>query len=257
MKHFHASILVGLTLFLCFQITSRAAEVTVFAAASLTDSLRNIAAAYEKQGGDHVVFNFAASSTLARQIGEGAPADLFFSADEAKMDALEAKGLVFKTTRRSLLGNSLVVVVAADHGAAITNLAGLAGPGVKRLALGDPKAVPAGIYARELLEKQKLWDAVEPKVVPMENVRAALAVVESGDADAAIVYKTDAAISKKVAVAVEVPREQGPVITYPVALLTTSPQPEAARKFLKYLESNEAGAAFRRYGFVTLPAAGK
>ena len=113
------------------------------------------------------------------------------------------------------------------------------------------------IYAKELLEKQKLWGAVEPKVVPMENVRAALAVVESGNADAAIVYKTDAAVSKRVMVAVDVPREQGPVITYPVALLTTSPQPEAARKFLNYLESNEAGAAFRLYGFVTLPAAGK
>jgi len=233
-----------------------AAPVTVFAAASLTDSLREIGSAYAKKTGDRVVFNFAASSTLARQIEEGAPADLFFSADEAQMDALERKGFVVAGTRRARLSNTLVVVVAARHGAPITKIADLASPEVKRIAMADPRAVPAGVYAREYLEQQKLWDAVKPKFAPTENVRAALAVVEAGNADAAIVYQTDATVSAKVKVAVAVPGDQGPVIRYPVALLKSSRQTAAARRFLAYLLSEEAGNVFARYGFMVLsPAA--
>ena len=226
------------------------AEVTVFAAASLSDSLKQIGSDYGKQTGDRINFNFAASSLLARQIEEGAPADIFFSADEAKMDALEKKGLIVKETRRSRLSNSLVIVVAAEQGAAVSIPRDLATDNVKRLALAEPKTVPAGIYAMEYLQKQNLWPTVEAKVVPTENVRAALAAVEAGNVEAAIVYKTDAAISKRVRVVYEVPAREGPKISYPLALVKESMQSEAAKKFLRYLESEAAAAAFRRYGFV-------
>ncbi len=170
------------------------------AAASLTDAMKEIGAAYEKESGDKLQFNFGASNMLARQIEEGAPADVFFSADEAKMDALEKKDLLLPGTRRSLLSNSLVIVVAADSGMSPKSAADLAKPEYKKLALAEPRSVPAGIYAREYLEKLGLWEAVKEKVVPTENVRAALAAVESGNVDAGIVYKTDALISKKVKV---------------------------------------------------------
>ena len=230
-----------------------AATIDVFAAASLTDSLKEIASSYEKQNGDHITFNFGASSTLARQIEEGAPADIFFSADEAKMDTLEAKGLIVKDTRKSRLSNSLVIVVAAESGADVKSPKDLAGATIKRIALGDPKAVPIGVYAREYLQKLALWRAVEPKVVATENVRAALAAVEAGNADASIVYKTDAAIFRKVRVAFAVPPGEGPKISYPVALLKDSAQPDAARKFLDYLGSESAAQIFRKFGFIVPP----
>ncbi len=227
-----------------------AAEVTVFAAASLTDSLKEIATTYEKQSDAKIVFNFGASSTLARQTEEGAPADIFFSADEAKMDGLEQKGLILKQTRKSRLSNSLVIVVAAEQGAAIESPKDLATDKVKRLALAEPKTVPAGIYAKEYLQKQNLWSAVESKVVPTENVRAALAAVEAGNVEAGIVYKTDAAISKKVRVAYEVPVKDSPAISYPMAVVKESKQPEAARKFHQYLGSRDADQIFERFGFI-------
>ena len=236
--------------------TSFAAQVTVFAAASLTESLKEIGADYEKQSGDKIVFNFAASGTLARQIEEGAPSDIFFSADEAKADALEKKGLLVKETRKSLLGNSLVIVATPDS-AAIHSPADLTNAAIKHVALGNTRTVPAGTYAKAYLEKSGLWPGIEPKVVPCENVRAVLAAVESGNVDAGVVYKTDAAISKKVKVIFEVPVAAGPKITYPVALVTNAPHPEAAKSFLGYLTGNEAGAVFTHHGFVVLPAAGK
>src|SRR5438046_4043872 len=209
-----------------------AAEVTVFAAASLTDSLKEIATSYEKQSDAKVVFNFGASSSLARQIEEGAPADIFFSADEAKMDGLEKKGLVIKETRKSRLSNSIVIVVAAERGAAIETPKDLATEKLKRLALAEPRTVPAGIYAREYLQKENLWQAVEAKVVPTENVRAALAAVEAGNAEAGMVFKTDAAISRKVKVAYEVPPSDGPAISYPMAAMREAKEPESANRFL-------------------------
>jgi len=227
-----------------------AIEVTVFAAASLMDSLKQIAANFEKQSGDKVVFNFGASSFLARQIVEGAPADVFFSADEAKMDDLEKRGLIASGSRRSRLSNSLVIVVAAKDGPVLNGPKDLGSDRIERLALAEPATVPAGIYAKQYLLKEGLWAAVESKVVPTENVRAALAAVESGNADAGIVYKTDAAISKKVKVAYVVPAKEGPAISYPVAALKASPQPAAAAKFLDYLGTSSAQEVFRSYGFI-------
>ena len=226
-----------------------AAGVTVFAAASLTDSLKEIGADYEKQTGQAVVFNFEGSSVLARQIEEGAPADIFFSADETQMDRLAEKGLIDPATRQDRLGNTLVVVVPAGSKLQIHSAADLAGDDVKQIALADPQAVPAGVYAKAWLTKLQLWDAVKPRVVPTENVRAALAAVASGNVDAGVVYKTDAAISKRVKIVFEVPRTQGPDIRYPMAVVKASAEPEAAKKFLDYLDSDKAAAIFRRYGF--------
>jgi molybdate transport system substrate-binding protein len=231
-------------------IPIHAATITVFAAASLTDALKEIAPAYEKQTGDKIVFNFGASSLLARQIEEGAPADVFFSADEAKMDGLEKRGLIVTTTRKSRLSNTLVIVVASDSTLKITSAADLASPPVKRIALADPKAVPAGVYSKAYLEKLKLWTAVESKVVPTENVRAALAAVESGNIEVGMVYKTDAGISKKVKVAYEIPMKEGPAISYPVAVVKDSKNLEAARKLVDYLDSSDTTPVFEKFGFI-------
>jgi molybdate transport system substrate-binding protein len=241
---FLAFVLAMLPLPLC------ATEVMVSAAASLTDALKVIAANYEKDSSDKITFNFGASSTLARQIAEGAPADIFFSADEVQMDALAKKNLIDAATRKNILGNLLVVVVPKDSTLQIKSAGGLTNSDIKQIALADPKAVPAGVYAKAWLEKLQLWMAIEPKVVPTENVRAALAAVASGNVDAGVVYKTDAAISKNVKITYEVPATGGPNIVYPIALVKNSSQPEAAKKFLKYLFSKEAGQVFQQFGFL-------
>jgi molybdate transport system substrate-binding protein len=231
-------------------MTGHAATVTVFAAASLTDSLRQIATEYERGTEDRITLNFAGSSLLARQIEEGAPADIFFPADETWMDELEKKGLIRKGTRKSQLSNSLVIIVARDSALGIAGPRDLARPAVARIALADPRAVPAGKYARQFLEKEKLWAAVQGKVVPASNVRGALAAVESGDVEAAIVYKTDAALSKGVKVVYEVPSATGPRISYPMAVLNETKKLEASKRFLDYLGAPAAGRVFAQFGFI-------
>ena len=231
-------------------IPLHAANIRVSAAASLADALKEIARSYEATSGDKLALNLAASSVLARQIKEGAPADLFFSADQAKMDDLAKAGRIVPGTRRTLLGNTLVVVVSADSTLAIAAPADLAKPVVGRLALAEPQTVPAGIYAKEFLQGSGLWKQVVDKVVPTENVRACLAAVESGNVDAGIVYKTDALVSKKVKITVEIPVAEGPRISYPLAVVTDAPQTEAARRLAAHLASPEAMAVFVKHGFL-------
>jgi molybdate transport system substrate-binding protein len=229
----------------------KADEVEVFAAASLTDALKEIAANYEKAAGDKIVFNFAASNTLEMQIKAGAPADVFFSADEAKMDDLGKSGLIATESRKDLLSNTLVIVVPADSALTLTAAAQLADAKIGKIALGQPQSVPAGIYAKEYLQKIGIWDQVTARVIPCENVRAALAAVETGNVDAGIVYKTDALNSKKVKVAWEVPVAEGPAITYPAALMAGSKHAAAAKKFLDYLAEPGSLKVFEKYGFIT------
>ena len=233
--------------------TGRAASVTVFAAASLTDSLKEIAAVYERQAGDQIVFNFAASGTLARQIEAGAPADLFFSADEARADVLEKKGLLVSGSRKNLLGNTLVIITPPDH-ADIQSPAELTNAAFQHLALGDVKFVPCGTYAKSYLGKLGLWTAVEPRVIPFDSVRAVLAAVESGNVDAGFVYRTDAMISRKVKVAYAIPAAEGPQINYPLTLVKDAPQAVAAQKFAAFLESGTAVAVFEKFGFTVRSA---
>ena len=234
-------------------LSVRAADLTIFAAASLADALKEIAHTYEPASGDKLLFNLAASSTLARQIKEGAPADVFFSADEAKVDDMAKGGLIDPATRRSLLGNTLVIVIAVDSRLVFHSAGDLAQAEVRRLALAEPQTVPAGIYAREYLQKLGLWAALTARVVPTENVRAALAAVEAGNVEAGIVYRTDALISKKVRIALEVPAAEGPRISYPLAVLRASRNPEAARRFAAYLASADARLIFAKYGFLPAP----
>jgi molybdate transport system substrate-binding protein len=241
--------------FFCASQVSQAGTLAVFAAASLTDCLKEIGTNFRAERNIQVEYNFAASSILARQIEEGAPADLFFSADEAKMDQLQQKGLIDPVTRRDQLSNTLVIIVPSDSRATVNGPADLRSAAFGRIALADPAAVPAGIYARDYLQKVHLWEALAPKVQPMANVRAALAVVESGDADAGFVYATDAAISKKARVAYAVPAAAGPKIVYPVAALKDASNPAAARAFLAFLASKSAGMTFVKYGFAWLTPA--
>ncbi len=231
----------------------RADELRVSAAASLADVLKEVNAAFAKESGTKVRLNLGASSLLARQIGEGAPVDVFFSADEAKMDGLEKKGLIDAATRKPKLSNTLVVVVPSDSTLTFSTLTDLTLPGVRKIATGDPKSVPVGVYAREHLEKLGLWAAVQPKIVSMENVRAALAAVESGNAEAGIVYKTDATASPKVKIALEVPAADGPRIVYPVARVTGAAHPGSAAAYLMFLDSSAAHQSFVKFGFVVLP----
>jgi molybdate transport system substrate-binding protein len=224
-------------------------EVVVFAAASLADALEEIGKAFKAQTGHHVALSFGGSNDLARQIRAGAPAEVFVSASVERMDEAERAGLVRAGDRFDLLSNRLVVVVPAAAATAAMSAEDLLG--VRRLALGDPEAVPAGIYARQWLEKRGLWERVRGRVVPTLDVRAALAAVESGNAAAGIVYRTDAAISKRVRVVLEVPAAEAPRIVYPAALLTTSRGP-AARAFFEHLRSPGARAVFERLGFGVL-----
>jgi molybdate transport system substrate-binding protein len=221
---------------LLFTSTLSAAEVRVFAAASLSDALREIAADYEKRTGVRIVFNFAASSTLARQIELGAPAELFFSADEAKMDALQTRGLIDAASRASVLSNRLVIV-----GDGIRSPRDLVG---KRIAIAEPNSVPAGIYARSWLQHIALWEKVKNDVVPTDNVRAALAAVRSGNVDAAVVYRTDARGGLVI--------QDGPPISYPFAAVVKASG--AARRFLAYARSQAALQVFARHGFIVLPS---
>ncbi len=227
-----------------------AENLHVLAAASLTDAMKKIAPAYERESGDKLIFSFAGSNALARQIREGAPADVFFSADDAQMDALQKEGLIDAGTRREVLSNTLVIVIGKDSDLAVAAPRDLAQPAIKRLALADPKAVPAGVYAREYLTRLELWKTLVPRIVPTENVRAALAAVESGNVEAGIVYKSDAGISKAVEIACEVPAEEGPHIAYPVAVVRDARHPAAAGKFAAYLETEPAREIFREFGFI-------
>jgi molybdate transport system substrate-binding protein len=234
--------------------SGRAAEILVFAAISLTDALKEIAPVYGKTSSDTLSFNFAGSNDLARQIDAGAPADVFFSADEAKMDSLAHRDRLLPGSRRSLLGNTLVIIVPKGSSIILSNPSQLEDKSlVSRLALANPDAVPAGIYAKEFLTKLGIWDHLVSEIIPTENVRACLAAVESTNAEAGIVYKTDALSSHEVKVAYEISAAEGPHISYPLAVIKDSAHAEAAKKLVEYLASPEAAKIFVKYGFTILP----
>ena len=192
-------------------------------------------------------FGFGASSDLARQLVAGAPADAFLSADEAQLERVAASGRLVSRTRVPLLGNRLVVVVPSDAKEAPRDARGLLA--LPRLALADPHAVPAGVYARAWLEGRGLWAQLSPRVVPTVDVRAALAAVETGRVGAAVVYATDAAHSKRVRVAFEVPATESPRIVYPAAALTRGHAPAGGEAFVRFLQSPAARAILLRHGF--------
>ena len=215
----------------------------VFAAASTSDALTELGKLYEQKHGAHVRFSWGASGDLARQIEAGAPADLFLSADRAKVDRLERSGHI--AARRDLLRNRLVVVAPSSSKLEIKDAKDLAS--VSRLAIGDPVSVPAGAYAREWLEKSGAWEAVSSHVIPTLDVRAALAAVESGSVDAAIVYRTDARVARNAKIIHE-PAVQ-PDIVYPLAILTRAAR-DRADAFVALATSPEGRAIFEQRGFI-------
>lgn len=230
----------------------RAEDILVSAAASLADVLKDVGKAYQAKSRNKVLLTLGPSNFLARQIDEGAPADLFFSADLAQMDSLEKKGRLEPSTRRSFLSNQLVIVVPADAKLKIVSATDLLKPEVKKIALADPSGVPVGVYAKQYLVGERLWNGVAAKVVPVLDVRATLAAVEAGNVEAGIVYKTDAAISSGAKVAFVVPVEKSPKITYPVAVVKDSKRKSAARDFWSFLITAPAISLFKKYGFVVL-----
>jgi molybdate transport system substrate-binding protein len=226
-------------------------SLTVFAAASMKNALDTIDAAYTAKTGVHVVASYAASSTLAKQIEQGAPADIFLSADTDWMDYAIARKDINEATRVNLLGNSIVLIAPNDSKiGSVTigqgfDLAKLAGSG--KIATGDVQAVPVGKYAKAALEKLGAWQAAEPKFAMAENVRAALTLVARGEAVLGIVYSTDARVEPGVKIVGTFPADSHPPIIYPVAATTTA-KPEAAG-YLDFLRSAAAKATFEKYGF--------
>lgn len=246
----------GTTLTLCVAGHALADEdkVTVFAAASLTNAMQDIAKEYKKEKNVDVVSSFASSSTLARQIEAGAPADLFISADQKWMDYAVEKKSIDTASRATLLGNSLVVVApkaSAQGDISIsdkTDWASLLKGG--RLAVGDPEHVPAGIYAKEALQKLGAWETLSPKLAPAEDVRGALALVERGEAPLGIVYGSDAVASKGVKVVGTFPEDSHKKVEYPLAIVDGHSNATVSA-FYRYLKGPEASAIFKRYGFTT------
>jgi molybdate transport system substrate-binding protein len=235
----------------CAAATAAAQDVTVFAAASLTNVFEDIAKAYRAKAGGAVKFSFAASSTLARQIESGASADIFASADEEWMNYLADRKLIEPATRSSRLGNALVLITPASDQRTVdlrpgVDLAGMIGNG--KLATGDPAHVPVGRYAQQALTKLGVWDAVAPKIARTDNVRAALLLVERGEAPFGIVYATDAAASGKVNIAGAFPAGSYALVSYPFAILAKRGRPEV-KSFFEFLYGPEAQAVYRKAGF--------
>jgi molybdate transport system substrate-binding protein len=246
-------ILVGLCL-LFSGVGAYAQGLTVFAAASLTEAMRAIDQDWTAQGHPRLVFSFAASSTLARQLDHGAPANIFASADEEWMDWAVKRHLIAQNSIRDVLTNKLVLIVPKDHLRTIDikpgfDLAGLLGPS-GRLALGDPAHVPAGRYAQQALTKLGLWDAVRSRIAPADSVRSALLLVERGEVPAGVVYSTDALVSSHVAVAGTFPADSHERITYPFAITRDGDTP-AARALMTFMTGPEGLKVFARFGFGT------
>jgi molybdate transport system substrate-binding protein len=242
--------LLYVLLVLLLPVTARAQ--TVFAAASLTDAMRDISAKWVEAGHKPLTMSFGSSSTLARQIEQGAPANVFASADEKWMDYLAQKHLIVADTRKDLLGNDLVLVVAASKPMHVTIEKGFDLPALLgangRLATGDPAHVPAGIYAEQALRKLGLWDGVSSRLARTDDVRAALLLVERGEAPAGIVYATDAAVSKAVMIAGTFPANSHDPVSYPFAVTKSGDTPEA-RALLSFLAGPQARAVFMQRGF--------
>jgi molybdate transport system substrate-binding protein len=231
-----------------------AKDLLVFAAASLKNALDDIDASYKKETGKAVTVSFAASSALAKQVEQGAPADIFISADLDWMDYLAKKNLIKAGTSSNLLGNSIVLVAPADSTVTAKvapnfALASLLGDG--HLAMANVQSVPAGKYGKAALKKLGVWDSVKDRVAQADNVRAALLLVSRGEAPLGIVYKTDVVADPKVKIVDSFPDDSHPPIIYPVAVIAASTNPDAAA-YLAYLKSPTAAAAFEKQGFTVL-----
>jgi len=228
-------------------------QVVVSAAVSLAEVLQQLAPAYQAKTGEQIVLNVGASNTLARQISFGAGVDLFISADEAQMNAVAA--YIDPASRVDLLGNQLAIAVPDDRPRTMTSARDLLDPAIRRIATGDPSAVPAGVYAKQYLQTLGIWPDLASKIVPSGSVRLALMAVESGAADAAIVYHTDVATAAHAREALLVRSAEGPRIVYPAAIVRAGKNQDRGRRLLAFLGSPDAIAVFTRAGFIAPVAA--
>lgn len=259
-KHFLAFLSVALISFLVVfslqfaQPTTADSTLLVSAAASLKEVLEEIEPLYQKTRSDiDLTYNFGASGALLQQIEQGAPADIFISAARRQMDTLDQKSALVPGTRGNLANNRLAIVapkVSRKASSIVTNFSSLKEPEIKRVAIGEPRSVPAGQYAEQILQKLNLLNELRSKFVYANSVRQVLAAVESGNADAGFVYITDAKISDKVKIAVIADDSLHSPIVYPMAVLKSSKNVDAAKSFLQYLSGNEARGVLREYGFI-------
>ena len=236
----------------CTKEQRKQTELDVFAAISLTDALGEIGAAFTAENEIKIYYNFAASTTLQRQIEKGATADIFISASPRQVVALETNGLLEAESRHNLLTNRLVLVSDDITGITVETLADLAAPEISRIAIGHPNIVPAGTYAKEALTHSGLWETLQSKFVFGTNVRATLAYVTAGNADVAIVYKTDTTLTRHIKVLYQLPPEAYTPIVYPAVIIIESQRKQLARQFMTYLHSVESGEIFEKHGFTFL-----
>ncbi|TEB04560.1 Molybdate-binding periplasmic protein precursor [Pelotomaculum schinkii] len=226
-------------------------ELNVSAAASLTDAAGELKTIYEKQHSDvTITYNLAASGTLQKQIEEGAPADLFISAGKSQMDALAQKGLIVDASRKDLLGNELVLIAGKDS--KLTEFNGMTDASVEKISIGTPETVPAGKYAKDTLTALKLWEQLEPKMVLAKDVRQVLTYVETGNVDAGLVYRTDAATSNNVKIVAAAPAGSSAPVVYPMAVIKSTKHQKEAEAFAAFLTSDDAVKVFEKYGFKVL-----
>ncbi|MDZ8078778.1 MAG: molybdate ABC transporter substrate-binding protein [Nostoc sp. DcaGUA01] len=241
---------IGLPLVTPSAVIAQSNNILVSAAASLKDALEEIKPLYQQSKSNvNVTYNFGASGALQQQIEQGAPADIFISAAKKQVDALETKGLLLPGSRANLANNRLVLIVAQDV-VGVSSFYNLTDAKIKKIAIGEPRSVPAGQYGEQVLKKLKLYDRLKPKLVFANNVRQVLAAVETGNAEAGLVYATDAKISNKVKVVVAADEKFHSPIVYPIAVLKSSKNPSAAKEFVQFLSTAQAKDVLKKYGFL-------
>lgn len=227
-----------------------ASTILVAAAISLQKALQEITPIYTSANPTQTVnYNFASSGILERQIEQGAPVDVFIAAADKQMNALQQKGLLAAGTPKILLTNQLVLIVPKQSSVSVTNFRELIKPAVKRISIGEPRSVPAGLYATEVLKNFGIWEQVKSKFVLGNNVKAVLTTVETGDVDAGIVYLTDAKSSERIAIVATADRKLHSPIRYPVAVIKSSKSLDGAKQYLEFLQSKAATTVFKKYGF--------
>jgi molybdate transport system substrate-binding protein len=224
-------------------------ELTVSAAASLTNAFPEIGKVFEKQHpGTKIIYNFAASGPLLQQIAQGAPVDVFASADQKTMNQAQEKKLIVPATRKNFVSNRLVLIVPIDSKLTVSGLKDLTGPQVKRVAVGNPTTVPAGRYTKEALEKAGLWDKLSPKFILAESVRQVLDYVSRGEVDTGFVYSTDAAIAKGKVKVIQTVTEHAPIL-YPIAVTESTGKQALAQSFVDFVLGPGAQDFFSKFGF--------
>jgi molybdate transport system substrate-binding protein len=243
-------ILLSIALLIASGCASPKVTLNISAAASLTDVITELNAQYMKSNNSvEITTNFASAGTLQKQIENGAPTDIFISAASKQMDAIQQAGLIIDDTRKNLLNNKVVLIVPLNSTLNLTSFEGLTGENVKKIALGDPKSVPAGQYGQKVFDQLGITDQIKDKFVLGSDVRQVLTYVEGGNVDAGIVYLTDAMTSTQVKVVAEAPANINESVIYPIAVIKSSINPNEARKYIDFLSNSQSKEVFEKYGF--------